>query len=188
MATPEPDHFLAAHQFPPGTTPQEILKIVWDRFYQWDEESCRSLLNDLRSKQPSRDGPSEVENALGSFTPCAQPDGDADEFFDVVDYDEDGDQLDEAGPLSVSVIENEPTSPWMIDHWKPNPRYLACTPLSANIFVPHEGPTTCSFSPFADDHAFQLDSFLALYIRFSWQWDFKDPDCESLQFFLPLEF
>ncbi|KAJ2918203.1 hypothetical protein MD484_g2168, partial [Candolleomyces efflorescens] len=175
MATPEPDHFLAAHQLPPSTTPQDILKIVWDRFYQWDEESCRALLSDLRSKQPNTDGPSELENTLGSFTPCDRPDGDADEFFDVADYDEDGDQLEEEGLLSVSIIEKEPTSRWVIHHWKPNPRYLACTPLSANIFVPHDTPTSCSFPPLSDDPAFQLDSFMALYNRFTWQYDFKDP-------------
>ena len=45
--------------------------------------------------------------------------------------------------------------------------------------MPHDGPTNCSFPPFSDDPAFNLDSFLALYSRFSWQWDFKDPDCES---------
>jgi hypothetical protein len=52
----------------------------------------------------TKDGPSELENALG-FSPSAQPDGDADEFFDVVDYDENGVQLEEIGLLSVNTVE-----------------------------------------------------------------------------------
>ncbi|RXW24257.1 hypothetical protein EST38_g1608 [Candolleomyces aberdarensis] len=180
MATPEPD-FLATHHFPPSTTPQDVLKIVWDKFYHWDGRACRALLDDLRSEQPSRNGPSELENALGSITPYgAQPDDVANEFFAVLDYDENGDQLEETGLLAVSIVEDEPSSTWTVNHWKPNPRYMACTPLSANIYVPHEGPPNCSFPPFSDDPTFNLAPFLALYSRFAWQWDFKDPDYEMI--------
>lgn len=178
MSTPEPD-FLATHHFPADTLPREILKIVWDKFYQWDERACRTLLDELRSR---RTDSSQVEYSSRSITPSGQhgASGDdvADESFDVFDYDENGNQLEGTGVLQVCIVEDEPASPRTVNHWKPNPRYFACTPLSASFYVSHEGPSSCSFPAFSDDPAFDLNSFLASHSRFSWQWDFKDPDRE----------
>lgn len=179
--SPEPELYVPI-PLPLDAQPQEIWGTLYNKFYDWHYHECLSLLEglkvypaDLDDDDPTAEHLDQTAQSSRSTTSRNRDRGLDSEYFELVDFDEDGEE--DNSTIVEAIVEDGPADRRHNRTWKPNPRYTTCTPLaSSTVNFGASWAITARFPCYSDDPTFDLRKYLSFHYRFAWQTDFWDPD------------
>ena len=134
---------------------------AWKKFYNWEAEFCRSLLEGLQCVPSAQDGDDTATPLYGSVEVDAMSvDG---SLFDVFDVETGLVTTLDVGEVNANTI------------FVPHPKYEACTPAIQNIAT-DDYPNWLAFISYADEPGFDPDRFAHQYKHWLWRDCIRDPD------------
>jgi histone-lysine N-methyltransferase EZH2 len=162
-----------------------VYRECWDEFYRWEPGECQQLISDLLPNLS--DSRTDFVDVLSSNSVTSEQNLTMDvdppiseQVVTITIFDGDG-LSSEAQIMFEEVTVTAALAP--------HPTYESCPPTSKNIArrldelnEHHQTP----FIPYADEQGFNAIEYAADCESFTWQVDWKDPDCKPPPFTIPL--